>query len=147
VVELYGKYDSNYLNSINKFLQLDMYAEKVRFHGRYNPEEVSSISNKIDMMVLPSLCADTAPQTIFESFSCGLPIIAPRVGGFPDFIIDNVNGLLYDEASVDSLKDKLMYIIDNPHQIGNFSSQIPQVKTISQNCSELLQLYKSLVYN
>lgn len=144
VIELYGKYDINYINSINdNILLIDQYAKKVIFHGRYSPEEVPNISNKIDIMVLPSLCADTAPQTIFESFSCQLPIIAPRVGGFPDFIKDNVNGLLYQEASVDSLKEKLMYIIDNPHQISMFRSQIPELKTISQNCSELVELYKS----
>jgi glycosyltransferase involved in cell wall biosynthesis len=147
VVELYGKYDSNYFNPINDILQGDKHAGKVRFHGRYKPEEVPDISNTIDIMVLPSLCADTAPQTIFESFSCELPIIAPYVGGFPDFIIDNVNGLLYQEASVDNLKEKLMYIIDNPQQIENFRSQIPRVKTISQNCSELVEQFKSLVYN
>jgi len=147
VVELYGKYDSNYLNSINKFLQLDKYADKVRFHGRYNPEDVKDITNTIDIMVLPSLCADTAPQTIFESFSCELPIIAPQVGGFPDFVKDNVNGLIYQEASVDGLKEKLMYIIDNPHLVSIFRRQIPEVKTISQNCSELVEIYKSLVYN
>ncbi len=148
VIELYGTYDNNYINSINKnILLIDEYAKKVRFHGRYSPEEVPNISNTIDIMVLPSLCADTAPQTIFESFSCQLPIIAPGVGGFPDFIKDNVNGLLYLAASVDSLKEKLMYIIDNPHQISMFRSQIPELKTISQNCSELVELYKSLVHN
>jgi glycosyltransferase involved in cell wall biosynthesis len=144
VIELYGSYDIDYVNSINNNILLnDQYAQKVRFRGRYKPEEISNISNTIDIMVLPSLCADTAPQTIFESFSCQLPIIAPRVGGFPDFIKDNVNGLLYLEASVDSLKEKLMYIIDNPHQVSMFRSHIPELKTISQNCCELVELYKS----
>ena len=143
-IELYGSYDIDYVNSINNNLLLnDPYAQKVRFRGRYKTEEISNISNTIDIMVLPSLCADTAPQTIFESFSCQLPIIAPRIGGFPDFIKDNVNGLLYLAASVDSLKFKLMYIIDNPHQVSMFRSHIPELKTISQNCGELVELYKS----
>lgn len=144
VLELYGQYNSNYVDSINdKILKNELYSGKVRFHGKYLPEDIQSISNSIDIMVLPSLCADTAPQTIFESFSCELPIIAPKVGGFPDFIKDNINGLLYDEASVKGLKEKLMYIIDNPNVITKYRSQIPKLKTISENCLELNELYKS----
>ena len=100
--------------------------------------------NSVDIMVLPSLCADTAPQTIFESFSCQLPIIAPKIGGFPDFIKDDSNGLLYNSASVESLKNKMIYIIDNPDKINEYRDHIPTLKTISQNCTELVELFKSL---
>jgi glycosyltransferase involved in cell wall biosynthesis len=145
-IELYGKFDNNYVNSINKsMLGNENDAKKIRFHGRYSPSEIPKISNTFDIMVLPSLCADTAPQTIFESFSCQLPVIAPRVGGFPDFITDKINGLLYTEASVDNLKEKLMYVIDNPKQISKFRSQIPALTTIAQNSEDLVKLYESLI--
>lgn len=145
ILDLYGKYDPNYFNSINNLFIEDKDRKKVKFHGRYTPAQVPKITNSIDIMVLPSLCADTAPQTIFESFSCQLPIIAPRTGGFPDFIEDNVNGLLYPEASVDGLKEKLMYTIDNPGMINTFREKIPPLKTLSQNAFELIEVYKSLI--
>lgn len=145
VIDLYGKYDLNYFTSINNLLTDDKYRKRIKFHGRYNPAEVPKITNSIDIMVLPSLCADTAPQTIFESFSCQLPIVAPRTGGFPDFIEDNVNGLLYSEASVESLKEKLMDIINNPDKINSFRNKIPPLKTLTNNALELVAVYRSLI--
>ena len=89
------------------------------------------------------MCADTAPQTIFESYSNGLPIIAPMVGGFPDFVKDGVNGLLYEKASVDGILKCFKKIINKPNLIKTFKANIPKCKTISENVEELVELYKS----
>lgn len=48
------------------------------------------------------------PMTILESMNCGLPVIAPRVGGVPDIVIDQENGLLFDVASQPGDIAKLM---------------------------------------
>jgi len=144
-LKLYGKYDENYLSTIKEtILKKEAYSEHVIFYGRYSQNEIEKITNSIDIMVLPSLCADTAPQTIFESFSCQIPIIAPKIGGFPDFIKDDINGLIYNSGSVESLKDKLIYIIDNPQKIKSYRERIPKLKSISQNSEELVDLFKSL---
>ena len=144
-LKLYGKYDENYFCTMREtLLKKEAYSEHVMFFGRYSQNDIEEITNSIDIMVLPSICADTAPQTIFESFSCQVPIIAPKIGGFPDFIKDDINGLLYNSGSVESLKDKLIYIIDNPDKIKAYRDQIPKLKSISQNSEELVDLFKSL---
>ena len=144
-LKLYGKYDENYLSTIKEtILKRDTYSEHVLFFGRYSQDDIEKITNSIDIMVLPSLCADTAPQTIFESFSCQIPIIAPNIGGFPDFIKDDINGLLYKSGSVESLKNKLIYIINNPGKIKAYRDHIPKLKSITQNSEELVDLFKSL---
>jgi glycosyltransferase involved in cell wall biosynthesis len=144
-LKLYGKYDENYLYTIKEtILKNELYKDNVMFFGRYSPSDIENITNTIDIMVLPSLCADTASQTIFESFSCQIPIIAPKIGGFPDFVKDDINGLLYNSASVESLRNKLMYILDNPDKISEFRNQIPKLKTIPQNCVELVELFNSI---
>ncbi len=147
-LKIYGGYSESYYKSIiSKYLNNGLDKSKVLFYGRYNPDDIPRITNEIDIMVLPSLCADTAPQTIFESFSTGLPIIAPNIGGFPDFITDNVNGLLYEQASVDDLKNKLIHIIDNPELISDLQKNIPGLKTIKANAAELNELYVDLIDN
>ena len=139
---IYGKYDDSYLNSIKRdFIESRLDKERIVFYGRFTPIDVPEITNKIDINILPSLCADTAPQTIFESFSNGLPIIAPIVGGFPDFIVDGLNGLLYEKASVNGILNCLTKIINEPALISKFRSNIPECKSISENVDELIQIY------
>lgn len=144
-LEIYGKYDQRYVDAIvSSYLKNEEDRRRVTFHGRFRPDEIPFITNQIDLSVLPSLCADTAPQTIFESFSAGLPIIAPRVGGFPDFIKDGVNGLLYLAGDVKSLSACMQRVLEEPSMIIRFRSAIPKTKSLRENAAELLDLYHTL---
>lgn len=141
-VLIYGKYDEAYFKAMNNEIMNDKNAkERIKFLGKYVPNELVQITNSIDISVLPSLCADTAPQTIFESFNAGLPIIAPNIGGFPDFVINDYNGLLYASSSIDSLKDQMVKVIKDSSLIDKFKSNIPTTKGMSSNVEELLELY------
>jgi glycosyltransferase involved in cell wall biosynthesis len=141
-LEIFGVYNPDYVESIKKeIIKEHLYKDKITFHGRYKPADIPNITNQIDISVLPSLCADTAPQTIFESFSAGLPIIAPDIGGFKDFIKDGINGRIYKGSSVLSLTNVLKDLISNPLLIKEFKDNIPAMKTISENTTELLNLY------
>lgn len=139
---IYGKYEDSYVNSIKRdFMNSDIDNTRIEFFGKFTPEDLQEITNSMDINILPSLCADTAPQTIFESFSAGLPIIAPKVGGFPDFVKDNVNGLLYEKASVEDLRIKMIEVIENPKLIDDFAKNITESKSMKKNIEELLKLY------
>jgi glycosyltransferase involved in cell wall biosynthesis len=144
-LEIFGKYDKSYVDAItNAYLGDRADCRRVAFHGRFSPEDIPDITNRIDISVLPSLCADTAPQTIFESFNAGLPVIAPRVGGFPDFITDGENGLLYPAGDVEGLRACLSAVLEDVSLIGRFRERIPRTKTIPENVGELLALYDTL---
>ena len=144
-LDIFGKYDQPYVDAISHcYLADETDRRRVTFHGRFAPEDIPDITNQIDISVLPSLCADTAPQTIFESFNAGLPIIAPRVGGFPDFVIDGGNGLLYQAGDVDGLRACLTAVLTDVSMIERFREQIPRTKTMTENARELLALYETL---
>ena len=60
--------------------------------------------------VLPSLF-EGLPATVLESMACGTPVIATRVGGLPEVVFDNINGILVEPGSVDALRHALDRII------------------------------------
>src|SRR4030042_1213920 len=136
-VKIFGKYAPSHVQQITAGKgQLP-----VIFTGEYYPQDLSRILQEIDLMVLPSICRDTAPQTIFESYSARIPIIASNIGGFPDFIQDGVNGRLFRPGDSQDLADKLNHLLSNPQLICEFSEKIPRLKTIRENAAELIALY------
>jgi glycosyltransferase involved in cell wall biosynthesis len=60
--------------------------------------------------VLPSF-EDNCPMVILEAAAAGLPFAAARVGGIPDLIQHNVNGLLFDPSSPDDISATIARLV------------------------------------
>jgi glycosyltransferase involved in cell wall biosynthesis len=139
VVKIFGRFQQSFVDRITegkKHLPIE-------FYGRYVPGDLPNILSEVDVIVLPSICNDTAPQTIFEAFSAGIPIVASRIGGFPDFITDGKNGFLFEAGNSAELAQRLDVLLNNHSLIEGFREAIPRLKTIEENASELIDLYMS----
>ncbi len=75
---------------------------KVTFHGKLSPSNIQDfLENKpIDLMINCS-AKEGIPVTLMEAASAGIPILAYRIDGIPEIVMDNYNGFLVDP----SLKD------------------------------------------
>ncbi|MDH5686616.1 MAG: N-acetyl-alpha-D-glucosaminyl L-malate synthase BshA [Candidatus Bathyarchaeota archaeon] len=56
------------------------------------------------------LCSDMegAGLTLLEAMSCGLPVVATRVGGIPEIVEDGKNGFLVTPRSPEELADRIL---------------------------------------
>lgn len=63
--------------------------------------------------ILPSLF-EGLPATILEAMSCKTPIIASKVGGVPEVVIDEYNGILFNPGSVEELSKAIEYVLESP---------------------------------
>lgn len=69
--------------------------------GAVKEERVlSQIYSAADVLAFPSI-QENLPNTIAEALACGLPVVAFRVGGIPDLIVDSRNGYLVDPYSTE----------------------------------------------
>jgi len=70
--------------------------------GRISPEEVPRLLQASDFLVLPSY-SEGMPQAVLEAMSCGLAVVATRVGGVPEAVIDGETGLLVEPRDAGAL--------------------------------------------
>jgi sugar transferase (PEP-CTERM/EpsH1 system associated) len=96
------------LESLSRQLELN---DRVLFAGAR--EDVPEQLRAMDLFVLPSI-NEGISNTILEAMATGLPVVAARVGGNPELIVNGVTGSLYDPGTADNLESDLMrYIADS----------------------------------
>ena len=69
--------------------------------------DVAELMRNMDLFVLPSL-GEGISNTILEAMSCGLPIVATRVGGNPELVEDAHNGTLVPVSDPEALAQTLL---------------------------------------
>ena len=67
----------------------------------------------LDVFVLPSI-NEGISNTILEAMATGLPVVAGRVGGNPELVVDGVTGRLYDPADPAGLEQALLPYLTDP---------------------------------
>jgi sugar transferase (PEP-CTERM/EpsH1 system associated) len=79
--------------------------------------DVAQIMRSFSVFVLPSLSEGT-PVTIMEAMATGLPVVASRVGGVPQLVLDGQTGMLSDPADPHSLAGAIGAYIADPALAG-----------------------------
>jgi sugar transferase (PEP-CTERM/EpsH1 system associated) len=75
--------------------------------------DIADIMRSFAVFVLPSL-SEATPVTILEAMATALPVVASRVGGVPQLVLDQQTGLLVDPADPEELADALATYIHDP---------------------------------
>ena len=65
-----------------------------------------------DLVLLPSL-SENFPVVALEAMSSGKPVIASRVGGIPELVRHNENGILVSPGNVEQLVEALLQLLEN----------------------------------
>ena len=78
--------------------------------GNVAPEDVPLYLQASDFLVLPSY-SEGLPQAVLEAMNCGLAVVATRVGGVPEAVIDGRTGLLVEAKNVEQLRDAMERMI------------------------------------
>ena len=128
-----------------KFIKKNSRNQNIHFMGGYKNEDIGGIFSEVDVLAVPSIWYENAPLVIQEAFLAKTPVIASRIGGIPELITDGVNGLLFNPADVQDLTEKITYLIGHPEALDVFRKNMPLVKRIEINGSEMEELYAGLI--
>lgn len=74
--------------------------EHVEFLGPLRHDEVLRRMRRARVLVFPSIWFESFGLTIVEAFSCGVPVIASRIGGIPEIVDAGVVGELVEPGDV-----------------------------------------------
>jgi len=83
----------------------------IRAVGPLPNHEVLTLYPLADVVAVPSVIPDALSRVILEALWAGRAVVATRVGGTPELIIDRVTGLLVDRDDPDGLAAALLALL------------------------------------
>lgn len=117
-------------------------------HGSYKREELPKllISNNIDVVCLPSICAETFSYTLSESLLCRIPVIGLNIGAIAQRIKAIDAGWV---LPIDTDAKELFRVVESLNE-ESYNDYLSKIKNIDKNYNKLLNVatmcnsYKSL---
>ena len=79
--------------------------------GHVARPQLPSVLGRADILVVPSRWEDPAPLVLMEGMSAGLPVVAARSGGMPEYGLDAC--LWFERGDVEGLTRQLTRLLDD----------------------------------
>jgi sugar transferase (PEP-CTERM/EpsH1 system associated) len=75
--------------------------------------DIAELMRTFSVFALPSI-AEGMPVTLLEAMACGLPVVASRVGGIPELVLENNTGMLVPPNDPQALAEALARYLQQP---------------------------------
>jgi glycosyltransferase involved in cell wall biosynthesis len=120
-----------------------------RFLGFKPLEQVWAHLESASFLVVPSVWYEGFPRTIVEAYSCGVPVLASRLGSLAEVVEDGVTGLLFTPGDAHDLAAKMAWAKAHPEEMARMGRRAREVYeqryTPQINGAQLESIYREVV--
>lgn len=114
--------DTKYVKDLKHEAEL---LNKLHFFGEKNKDEIKNLYSEIDVVVCSSL-VESMSMTIIEGMMNSKICITTDNTGIADYIEDGVNGFICKAGDVDSLREKMQYVIEHFSELDDMRKKARQ---------------------
>ena len=149
-LDIYGAYNSNYAEIQMQNVQ-SLELKSIIFKGYVESKSIVEIYNKYHFSVIPSRCYDNMPNSLIESCSNGIPVIASKIGSLDKLIEDDFNGYKFESdnsASLASVIKSLFYLNQNKYNnlSNNALNWVNKHCDINSHYDKLITVFNKVIY-
>lgn len=88
----------------------------VKYVGFQSGEPLMKLIGEAAFSILPTEWYENCPMSVLESLMLGTPVIASAIGGVPELIRHEREGLLFTPGNVEQLKNSILQLSTNRNQ-------------------------------
>ncbi len=152
LLKLSGGYtadDRKYVKKQIKKLKVAGILDDVEFIDEYKPEQRFSFFNKLTLLSVPVLKGEAFGTYQLESLACGVPLVQPELGAFPEIIKQTGGGITYTPNTPEVLSNTWKEILRKPEMIEELSNEgynsVINDFAIDPVSEKVLEIYKQQI--
>lgn len=110
-LKIIGNAVGAYAEEVKQLIERLQLQDIVQWSGFFTSRD--DIYRGLDVVVAPAV-DEPFGTTVLEAGAYGLPVVAAKSGGFPEMVIEETTGLLFESGELESLVGALAKIVTNP---------------------------------
>ncbi len=110
--------------------------------GAFAHDDLPELLAAVDVAVIPSVWWDCAPLMVSECLAGRVPVLGARMGGIPDFVTHERNGLLFDGRDAADLARQLDRLAGEPGLLERLQEGITAPRAFAAHVDELEAYYR-----
>ena len=115
-----GPQEESYANTVRQFIDKHSMSDHIKLLGRR--ADIPEILRALDCACLPSL-REVMPISLLEAMGAGVPALATTVGGVPECVRSEIDGMLVPPKSSDALMKTIKIWVDEPETVRRMGVQ------------------------
>ncbi len=121
----------------------------IEFTGLQDRATVLETIANADFLIIPSECYEGFPMVIAESFACGTPVLASRIGSIEELIEEDVTGKKFTAGDQADLANGVRALLADPPRLvrmrANARAYFQAHLTEEQNFAQLTRIYSGVI--
>lgn len=140
--------DKQFFNSQVHKLKKNNILEDVEFIEKYKEKHLNDYFQPISLLSVPVLNGEAFGLYQIESLACGVPIVQPALGAFPEIVEATKGGITYLPNNAITLSNKWEELLKNPEELirlgQNGRKNIEQKFNSEVIIQKMLKIYQSV---
>jgi glycosyltransferase involved in cell wall biosynthesis len=123
---------------------------ELRYHGSLERAEKIAFLRTIDVLSVPSPYAEPKGLYLLEAMACGVPVVAPRHGAFPEMLDRTGGGLLFEPNDPSSLAGRVLALADDQARAAELGRRgaagVRRHYTVGRMAERALEVYEHVAH-
>jgi len=128
---------------------MQMRYRKARFVGHLSGQALKAMIGGASVIVVPSECYENCPMSVLEAMAYAKPIVASRIGGIPELVVDGETGVLFEPGDAVELQRRVSRLMGDASLRARMGAagriRAEKQFSIEKHNANLMDTYRSMV--